>query len=154
MARVYSALSADGRYAVVARSSACQRENHTIVARIDLESAESSSVPLVVYDDFRPERPPLRQARGVQHTVVLWRPAIANGDAFFLHAYTKLVDGLFLTPLDVWKRADGTLTRRYIALPEEHGRPRLRHMVATLSGDLLIVDDANELIIRIPVSGF
>ncbi|HMB93435.1 MAG TPA: hypothetical protein VKP65_21465 [Rhodothermales bacterium] len=82
--------------------------------------------------------------------MMLHRPTTDGTRNYFLHAYTRRVGGFHLTPLDVWEVGRTEPVRLYVALGEDRvERTRLTMMASTLSGDLLIIDDYNETLLRL-----
>jgi len=151
--QIMSGASPNGRHAVLARFSACSEEGnatHSLVARVDLETGSSQMYPLAVYDDFREWKPLAFNAKGVATRMMLHRPTTDGTRNYFLHAYTRRVGGFHLTPLDVWEVGRTEPVRLYVALGEDRvERTRLTMMASTLSGDLLIIDDYNETLLRL-----
>jgi hypothetical protein len=101
---------------------------------------------VTVYDTFRQETPLRRRGRGEQVTVVLRGAATDGARHYVLHAYSRRIDDMHLTPLDVFFPGRDQPVRAYVGLST---RARLTRLTATAGGDLLIIDDYNEALLRL-----
>lgn len=141
--------SPSGSRVVLTRRYECGRSNHTLVVRVSLAAGQSETHRLAVYGEFRTRRESVLQGRGIVRTVVLQGAATDGERDYVVHAFQKRVADDYLTALDVFGSDLQQPERVYVALPaNEFARPRLTLMTTTLTKDLLILDEGNEVLLR------